>query len=373
MRSSLTLPSFVIATSLSNVHKIWAWGALSIASLTLLSCQDEISSPNGPEDPPPGAIEAAVTIEDEPAADVMLELYRRNVTDPLATVTTDSLGSARFDDLDAGAYDVLIVVPSGFELAQNGAARKSVGVSKDQTVELTFTLFVKVPATDIDGNTYETVRILDRIWTAENLRVGHFRNGDPIPEATENDQWARAWGEKAPAWAHFDNDASFGSAYGKLYNNYAVVDSRGLCPEGWSVPTDSQWKDLERFIGIEAAEVDEIGYRGRNSGRLKSTRTEPDAHPRWLKPNTGADNQTGFSALPNGFRVGDAVNNRYQESEFYRMGAEASFWTSTTTTQGADSAPSALRNWARGLDTSTEEIFRDVAEGYGFSVRCIKD
>lgn len=99
---------------------------------------------------------------------------------------------------------------------------------------------------------YKTVTIGTQVWMKENLNVSTFRNGDPIPEAKTDEEWKAAGDAKQPAWCYYDNDPNNGAKYGKLYNWYAVNDSRGLAPEGWHVPTDQEWTDLIGFLGDDA-------------------------------------------------------------------------------------------------------------------------
>lgn len=99
---------------------------------------------------------------------------------------------------------------------------------------LSFNLFSQT-VTDIDGNSYNTVAIGGVEWMAENLNVSHYKNGDVIPQITDNTQWANA---TTGAWCYFNNSTANGTVYGKLYNFYAVTDSRGLVPDGWEIPSE---------------------------------------------------------------------------------------------------------------------------------------
>ena len=101
--------------------------------------------------------------------------------------------------------------------------------------------------TDYDGNVYQTVLIGDQCWMMENLKVTHYRNGDPIPHVTDGEIWS---GLTSGAYCHYDNDEGNVSTYGRLYNWYAVEDSRNIAPDGWHVPTDTEWKQQEMYLGI---------------------------------------------------------------------------------------------------------------------------
>ena len=95
------------------------------------------------------------------------------------------------------------------------------------------------------------IKIGQQVWTAENLNVDKFRNGDPIPEAKTDEEWENAGNNKQAAWCYFDNDPSNGIKYGKLYNWYAVNDPRGLAPLGCHIPSDQEWTDLTTYLGGE--------------------------------------------------------------------------------------------------------------------------
>ena len=207
--------------------------------------------------------------------------------------------------------------------------------------------------TDIDGNTYQTIQIGDQCWMAENLKVTHYRNGDPIPNVTDDAEWADL---STGAFCNYDNDVNNVATYGRLYNWYAVDDSRNIAPEGWYVPTDAEWKQLEMYLGMSQAQADAIGWRGTDEGgKLK----EADI-THWQSPNTGATNESGFTALPGGFRYNPAGN-------YANMGIYACFWSSTE--HGTDFA------WHRILLYSEAEVYRNMGylKHYGLSIRCVKD
>ncbi len=187
---------------------------------------------------------------------------------------------------------------------------------------------------------------------AENLKVTHYRNGDQISHETDNIQWKYF---HSGAYCNYNNSTGNVSIYGRLYNWYAVNDSRNIAPEGWHVPTDREWKQLEIYLGMSESEANHSDYRGNSEGgKLKEPGTS-----HWNSPNTGADNSSGFSGLPGGYR--GAFNGYYAN-----MGNGAYFWsTSQSNTSNA---------WYRYLNYKRSEIYR----GYlfkicGFSVRCVRD
>ena len=204
--------------------------------------------------------------------------------------------------------------------------------------------------TDIDGNVYQTVTIGAQVWMAENLKVTHYRNGDSIPIVTDSATWV---GLTTGAYCEYNNDVDNAATYGRLYNWYAAVDGRNIAPIGWHVPTDAEWKQLEITLGMSQAQADATGWRGTTEGgKLKEAGTT-----HWLSPNTGATNESGFTALPGGYR---SHNGPYNS-----MSYNAGYWSSTE-----------LYSYPllRGLDYGGSYIGRDpYPKVGGFSVRCVKD
>ncbi|GEM_PF-774894 len=150
----------------------------------------------------------------------------------------------------------------------------------------------KGSVTDIDGNVYPTVIIGNYEWMAENLRVKHYANGDPIPTGLNNQEWEGADFGAYAVYPGIYTEAEMIEAYGLLYNWFVVEDPRGICPAGWLVPTTMHWSRLSGDLGG----MEESG------GTLKSRRTEPNPHPRWNSPNPATD-QSGWSAMPGGRRL----------------------------------------------------------------------
>ena len=207
--------------------------------------------------------------------------------------------------------------------------------------------------TDIDGNVYQTVKIGDQWWMAENLKVTHYRNGDAIPNVTDNTEWTNL---TTGAYCEYDNSSDNVAMYGRLYNGYAVDDSRKLAPEGWHVPTDAEWKQLEMALGMSQSEADDAGWRGTNEGSKLAGRAD-------LWSDGGLENNaefgiSGFSALPGGYRYGGGY--------FTLKGAKGSFWSSAESSSGYA--------WLRALSGLGSGVGRDSGdEPYGFSVRCVRD
>jgi len=205
--------------------------------------------------------------------------------------------------------------------------------------------------TDIDGNIFHTIKIGDQWWMMENLKVTHYRNGDPIPNVTDGATW---YGLTTGAYCEYDNNPGNVATYGRLYNWYAVDDSRNIAPAGWHVPTDADWKQLEMYLGLSQVEADSLGWRGTDeSGKLKEAGTT-----HWASPNTGATNESGFTALPGGYR--------YATGYFLNMGNYAGFWSSTEKDSGGA--------WNRYLYYNNMQVLRNTHDKRGgFSVRCVRD
>ncbi len=203
---------------------------------------------------------------------------------------------------------------------------------------------------DIDGNVYQTVTIGDQVWMAENLRVTHFRNGDPIPNEIDT---TGIYVPTTEVYLNYDNSENT-EIYGCLYNLRAVTHWNGLAPQGWHVATDDDWKQLEMYLGMNQSDVDSYGWRGSDmGGKLKETGTS-----HWQAPNLGATNESGFNAVPGG--MFDWAGN------FTKTNKSSYFWTSST------HEPNTA--WGRRLSNDSSSIRRVTYHTVGgFSVRCVKD
>ncbi len=191
---------------------------------------------------------------------------------------------------------------------------------------------------DIDGNVYNTVTIGTQVWMKENLKVTHYRNGDIIPIVTDNIQWQNL---TTGAFCDYDNTPINSTTYGKLYNFYTVSDSRNICPNDWHVPVDSEWTTLTTYLGGDSVA----------GGKLKETGTT-----HWDSPNTGADNSSGFTALPGGSHSNDGP--------FLDLGGYGNWW-------GSESGTGA---WYRVMSFNYKYVYRGSDDKKnGFSVRCVSD
>ena len=216
------------------------------------------------------------------------------------------------------------------------------------------------------GYDYATVQIGDQCWFAEHLRAESYRNGDAIPSNLSDSQWVQTNAGATAIMGEGPSDCtSYTSTfdacdeslalptYGRLYNFHAVTDSRNLCPEGWSVPSDEAFQTLESSLGISAAELGQTGWRGTNQGdQLKSTEG-------WYQFGNGS-NALGFNAEPGG--------RRYRYIGYFQSAGATCFLWSTTSTGGATAM-------GRELGWDSDQINREPGyhKNNGNSVRCLKD
>lgn len=195
--------------------------------------------------------------------------------------------------------------------------------------------------TDIEGNIYKTVRIGTQTWMAENLKTTLYNDGTPIPNVTDNSAWITI---VTPAYCWHNNMIENKNLIGAHYNWYAVNTGK-LCPAGWHVPSDNEWKTFTDYLGG----LDVTG------GKIKET-----GLVHWEEPNIGATNSSGFTALPAGQRRGD-------DGTFTGLGLYDGWWSSTEY--------NSIKSWYRSIATINTEVFRSSGSvnQTGISIRCIKD
>jgi len=209
---------------------------------------------------------------------------------------------------------------------------------------------------DIDGNKYNIITIGTQEWLKENLKVIHFNNGDEIPNVTGASQWQAL---STGAYCENENDPANGAKYGRLYNWFAVVDSRKLCPVGWHVPSKEEWEVLKNYLADNG-----FGYEGDGNDIAKSLASVSG----WITNNAegtpGNDqpknNKTGFTALPGGYRN---YSGAFGTIEY------DSFLSST-------SISSTNNTWSHYVLIRNDDPYLNINEYHkrcGFSVRCLKD
>ncbi len=194
--------------------------------------------------------------------------------------------------------------------------------------------------TDIDGNVYETVQIGDQLWMAENLKVTKYKDGTAIPTGHSDSDWSNL---STDAYALYAPAPTCGDCYGKYYNWYAVDYGQGLCMEGWHVPSDDEWTVLTNYLGG-------LSVAG---GKMKE-----EGLDHWDSPNTGATNESGFTALPAGIHSGS--------EPFQMLGKHGYFWSSSESNSNIA--------WYRNLGYGYSGMLRFTNhKDFGFSLRCLKD
>jgi len=214
------------------------------------------------------------------------------------------------------------------------------GCKKDDTTTTNNPVVTATTVTDVEGNVYKIKTIGTQTWMTENLKTTKYRNGDLIPNVTDNTLWS---GLSTGAYCTYDNSATNGSIYGKLYNYFAITDTRNIAPTGWHVPTYAEWEILVNYLG------------GKNTagGKLKET-----GFAHWGTPNIAASNSSEFTGLPGGIRNDTGL--------FYYLGTVGDFWA-----YNSDSSNDA---YYFNLSDSSGDVWDDnIDEQSGCSVRCVKN
>lgn len=256
------------------------------------------------------------------------------------------------DGFGSGVYTSLITdLEPNTTYYVRAYATNIAGTAFGETIQASISITSSYSLNDIDGNTYQTIKIGNQTWLSENLKVIHYHNGDNIPNITDNSEWSSQT-NAAYCWQNND-EVTYKNTYGALYNWYAVNDNRNLCPAGWHIPNESELIILSNFLGGESVA----------GGKLKSTRTEPEAMPRWDLPNTGANNFSGFNGLPGGVR--------YYDGSFEDSEQNGLWWGEVAS--GTDNALSFLLQ----CNTITLNIYSGVINSFGlsagYSARCIRN
>lgn len=205
---------------------------------------------------------------------------------------------------------------------------------------------------DYDGNIYNTITIGAQTWTIENLKTTHYRDGTAISLVTDGSWNALSTG----AYCNYNNDGGNVATYGRLYNWYAATDVHNIAPAGWHLPSYSEWNTLVNYLGGESVS----GGKAKEAGL---------AH--WFSPNTGADNSSGFTALPGGAGY---YRSNSSSPYFAHLGYNGVWWTSTSAGSDPNNA------WFRETDYSNTDFYRGgfccfdyYSKKNGYSIRLVKD
>ena len=226
--------------------------------------------------------------------------------------------------------------------------------------------------TDVDGNVYPTVRIGEQCWMRENLRTTKYANGTTIPLGTE----------ASPTAARrytLSNNSAYVSTYGYLYNWSAVMNGsassdanpsgvQGICPDGWHVPSDAEWTELENYVSSQSQYV--CGRDEDNIAKALASEVgwNNDTANCAVGNNPSANNATGFSARPAGYYYsGYYYGFGDHDDGYYNFGYYASFWSATQDSNDANFR-SLYYNYAYVYGDNDDGI-----KGNGYSVRCVRD
>jgi uncharacterized protein (TIGR02145 family) len=198
---------------------------------------------------------------------------------------------------------------------------------------------------DMDGNVYNTIKIGTQIWMKENLKTTRYASGAIIPNVTDPTAWRNSY--NIGAYCDYDNNPANASVYGRLYNYYACVKvGDNICPTGWYVPSDGDWGDLATYLGGASVA----------GSKLMETGTD-----HWAGPNSGATNETGFSALPAGRR-------RYFDGSFSDKGNLLYLWQGQISQSVYFNRVMASNSTGLSRESGSSNLLFS-----GFSVRCMKN
>ncbi len=249
-----------------------------------------------------------------------------------------------------GVYGIYTVpLPDGWKVCSDyNFGLQVTGNGTPVTFNVVYKLVGPCPVSDNEGNAYKTVVIGNQLWMAQNLKVAHYNNGDPIPTTPAGFVYSE---ETAPKyqWIYMGNENNLND-YGRLYTWFTVTDSRGVCPAGWHLPSESDWAKLITFLGGSSV----------SGGKMKEAGTS-----HWIHPNQDATNSSEFTALPAGYCYGGGGG-----SAFDNLGYFGYFWSSTEKSESGGNEFA----FKFELRHSSGEIFKDYDhKRTGYSIRCVKE
>jgi uncharacterized protein (TIGR02145 family) len=297
------------------------------------------------------ATEPPITVSGESCGPGMVSLFAfgNDIGETVKWYHINSGGSPVFSEPVTSSgymsqYDVYLLVTDTFWVSLDSAGVESIRIpvtGKIHNLPNDFSGDTTI-IIDIEGNTYKTVRVGNQLWMKENLRVTHYRNGDPVPNIQNGSAWAT---QTHDAFCYWNNDsANYAANFGVLYNGYVVESPKQICPTGWHIPSRLEWNELANFLGGSNV----AGGKMKESGIVH-----------WNTPNTGATNLVGFNALPAGNRHGD-------NAAFAGRGEFSHWWTSTKVSSNQYYFKSIFYNSTVLGDVYERKVF-------GFAIRCIKD
>jgi len=273
----------------------------------------------------------------------------------LPNPTIDDFSKKNIPNSDADYLLEIQDLSSNIEYSVCAYAINSEGIAYGEP--LTFTLWLNHPdksVTDIDNNTYSTIRIGDQVWMQENLNVTRYRNGDPISYITMQDDkdWLKT---TSGAFCAYNDDSEIAEKYGYLYNGYAIFDERNICPEGWHVPTKEEIETLLNYLGGRTA-----------AGHMLKNRSG------WDDLHSKTNNLSGFSALPGGARLAFRYEDDENTKTYFSDGKKKAFFASQESSESAyrDNLLWYIQIFNDGGDVQLND---NITLRSGQSIRCIKD
>ncbi len=289
--------------------------------------------------------------------DSSAQFYNRSINSPTSWLwdfgdgNTSSLENPSHVYTSTGIYTVSLKISNSYG-----------SDTKTKTEYITVT----PPLTDYDGNVYQMVQIGDQLWMKENLKTTHYADGTPLVDGTGA---GNITGDYTTKYCFaYDDDISYVDTYGRLYTWAAVMNGtpgsdanpsgvQGVCPDGWHVPSDEEWKELEMYLGMSEQQAYTTEWRGSDEGlKLK----EGGISHWWgqLSSRVIGTNESGFTALPGG--------SRWYNESFQHLTYRANFWSATESMNSFA--------WCRRLYYDKAWVYRyDDYKSRGYSVRCVKD
>jgi len=258
-------------------------------------------------------------------------------------------------------FRLLLVIPLGLILLLSSECKKKENDDNNGDVAGSIT--------DIDGNTYQTITAGSQEWMAENLKVTKYKNGDPVTTGLSQSEWDNTTNG---AYSYPDNNVSMGDAYGLLYNWYAATSNKGLCPEGWHVPTHDEWTQFTQYLiaNNSNATEDNLGILLKSCRKVNSSlggNCSTSTHPRWDSGGThdGTD-AFGFAALPGGVL--------FMGGFFDGFGHAAVWWTTSEVDYSDGNTSEDEVAWFIEVGNHYEFVFENWEwKASGCSVRCVRN
>jgi len=265
-------------------------------------------------------------------------------TIPKPTVSDNKIVAKNLGKMDTVTFvDTIIGLKSNTTYYVRSYAFNENGVAYSN--EQSFTLWINAPGpvvTDLDNNNYHSVKIGTQIWMVENLKTTKYQNGQSIENIANNTQWQYA---TSGAYCYYDNISAYKYTYGCLYNWSAIADIRNIAPTGWHVATYDDWKNLIDFLGG----INFVTNKIKEQGTIH-----------WLNHENLSTNESGFTALPGGYRN--------YTGDFYYINTAMSFWTSTE----GDATSGLNFGYTSNADNGLT-VLAPQGKMSGNSVRCIKN